>query len=143
MELVAPEPQLNMYDENWPIWTYQEQTAPAKFVFDQDDRRGIAIDSTVSGGVVVSGSTVKRTLLFSKVRVNSYCDIDESVILPGAVINRHCKIKKAIIDRGCTIPTGMEIGINHDNDRANGFRVTDKGVVLVTMTMLAKLKSES
>ena len=143
MELVAPEPQLNMYDENWPIWTYQEQTAPAKFVFDQDDRRGIAIDSTVSGGVVVSGSTVKRTLLFSKVRVNSYCDIDESVILPGVVINRNCKIKKAIIDRGCTIPTGMEIGINHDNDRANGFRVTDKGVVLVTMTMLAKLKSES
>lgn len=143
MELVAPEPQLNMYDENWPIWTYQEQTAPAKFVFDQDERRGIAIDSTVSGGVVVSGSTVKRSLLFSKVRVNSYCDIDESVILPGAVINRHCKIKKAIIDRGCEIPTGMEIGINHDNDRANGFRVTDKGVVLVTMTMLAKLKSES
>ena len=143
MELVAPEPQLNMYDENWPIWTYQEQTAPAKFVFDQDERRGIAIDSTVSGGVVVSGSTVKRSLLFSKVRVNSYCDIDESVILPGAVINRNCKIKKAIIDRGCEIPTGMEIGINHDNDRANGFRVTDKGVVLVTMTMLAKLKSES
>ena len=93
--------------------------------------------------MVVSGSTVKRSLLFSKVRVNSYCDIDESVILPGAVINRHCKIKKAIIDRGCEIPTGMEIGINHDNDRANGFRVTDKGVVLVTMTMLAKLKSES
>ena len=143
MELVAPEPQLNMYDENWPIWTYQEQTAPAKFVFDQDERRGIAIDSTVSGGVVVSGSTVKRTLLFSKVRVNSYCDIDESVILPGVVINRNCKIKKAIIDRGCEIPAGMEIGINHDDDRANGFRVTDKGVVLVTINMIAKLKSEN
>ncbi|AWB57280.1 MULTISPECIES: glucose-1-phosphate adenylyltransferase [unclassified Colwellia] len=143
MELVAPEPQLNMYDENWPIWTYQEQTAPAKFVFDQDERRGIAIDSTVSGGVVVSGSTVKRTLLFSKVRVNSYCEIDESVILPGVVINRNCKVKKAIIDRGCEIPAGMEIGINHDDDRANGFRVTDKGVVLVTIGMLAKLKSEN
>lgn len=139
MELVAPEPQLNMYDENWPIWTYQEQTAPAKFVFDQDDRRGIAIDSTVSGGVVVSGSTVKRSLLFSKVRVNSYCDIDEAVILPGAIINRYSKIKKAIIDRGCVIPEGMEVGINHDNDRANGFRVTAKGVVLVTRDMIEKL----
>ena len=90
--------------------------------------------------MVVSGSTVKRTLLFSKVRVNSYCEIDESVILPGVVINRNCKVKKAIIDRGCEIPAGMEIGINHDDDRANGFRVTDKGVVLVTIGMLAKLK---
>jgi len=140
MELVEPEPQLNMYDENWPIWTFQEQTAPAKFVFDQDNRRGIAIDSTVSGGVVVSGSTVKRSLLFSKVRVNSYCDIDESVVLPGVIINRNSKIKKAIIDRSCVIPEGMEIGINHDDDRANGFRVTNKGVVLVTRDMLEKLE---
>ena len=140
MELVEPEPQLNMYDENWPIWTYQEQAAPAKFVFDQDSRRGIAIDSTVSGGVVVSGSTVKRSLLFSKVRVNSFCDIDESVILPDAIINRGSKIRKAIIDRGCIIPEGMEIGVNHDQDKANGFRVTDKGVVLVTMKMIEALE---
>jgi glucose-1-phosphate adenylyltransferase len=142
MELVEPEPQLNMYDENWPIWTYQEQAAPAKFVFDQDSRRGIAIDSTVSGGVVVSGSTVKRSLLFSNVRVNSFCDIDESVILPDANISRGCKIRKAIIDRGCIIPEGMEIGINHDHDKANGFRVTDKGVVLVTMKMIAALDTK-
>ncbi|MEW6982829.1 glucose-1-phosphate adenylyltransferase [Colwelliaceae bacterium 6471] len=139
MELVTPEPQLDMYDENWPIWTYQEQTAPAKFVFDEDGRRGITIDSTVSGGVVVSGSTVKRSLLFSKVRVNSFCKIKDSVILPGAIINRGCKIRKAIIDRSCNIPEGLEIGINHDDDRANGFRVTDKGVVLVTREMLAAL----
>jgi glucose-1-phosphate adenylyltransferase len=136
MELVTPVPQLDMYDENWPIWTFQEQTAPAKFVFDQDNRRGIAIDSTVSGGVVVSGSTVKRSLLFSKVRINSYCDIDEAVILPSVVVNRNCKIKKAIIDRSCEIPEGMVIGYNHDDDRANGFRVTDKGVVLVTRSMI-------
>jgi glucose-1-phosphate adenylyltransferase len=142
MELVEPEPQLNMYDENWPIWTYQEQAAPAKFVFDQDSRRGIAIDSTVSAGVVVSGSTVKRSLLFSNVRVNSFCDIDESVILPDANIHRGCKIRKAIIDRGCIIPEGMEIGINHDHDKANGFRVTDKGVVLVTMKMIAALDTK-
>ena len=140
MELVEPEPQLNMYDENWPIWTYQEQTAPAKFVFDQEARRGIAIDSTVSGGVVVSGSTVKRSLLFSKVRVNSYCYLDESVVLPGAVIKRGCKIKKAIIDRSCVVPEGMEIGLNHDQDRANGFRVTEKGVVLVTRPMISALE---
>ncbi len=139
MELVEPEPQLNMYDENWPIWTFQEQTAPAKFVFDQEGRRGIAIDSTVSGGVVISGSTVKRSLVFSKVKVNSYCEIYEAVILPGVIVNRGCKIKKAIIDRSCFIPEGMEIGIDHDNDRANGFRVTDKGVVLVTRDMLAVL----
>ena len=136
MELVDPEPQLDMYDENWPIWTYQEQTAPAKFVFDEDGRRGMAVDSTVSGGVVISGSTVKGSLLFSKVRVNSFCEIHESVILPGVIINRGCKINKAIIDRSCVVPENMEIGINHDDDRANGFRVTDKGVVLVTRPML-------
>ena len=139
MELVELDPQLNMYDENWPIWTYQEQTAPAKFVFDENGRRGISIDSTVSGGVVVSGSTVKRSLLFSKVRVHSYCQISDSVILPSVIINRGCKINKAIIDRSCVIPEGMEIGLDHRVDRANGFRVTEKGLVLVTLGMLNAL----
>jgi len=139
MELVELDPQLNMYDENWPIWTYQEQTAPAKFVFDENGRRGISIDSTVSGGVVVSGSTVKRSLLFSKVRVHSYCQISDSVILPSVIINRGCKINKAIIDRSCVIPEGMEIGLDHSVDRANGFRVTEKGLVLVTLGMLTAL----
>lgn len=141
MELVAPEPQLNMYDENWPIWTFQEQTAPAKFIFDEDGRRGFCTDSTVSGGVVVSGSMVKRSLLFSKVRVNSFCEINDSVVLPGVIIHRNCKINKAIIDRSCVIPEGMEIGIDHEADRANGFRVTDKGVVLVTRDMLAAIQT--
>ena len=139
MELVEPEPHLDMYDESWPIWTYQEQTAPAKFVYDKGARRGIAIDSTVSGGVIVSGSTVKRSLLFSKVKVNSYCTIEESVILPGVIIGRGCQIKKAIIDRSCVIPDGLEIGVDHDHDQANGFRVTEKGVVLVTRDMLAAM----
>ncbi|MEI6893201.1 MAG: glucose-1-phosphate adenylyltransferase [Colwellia sp.] len=139
MELVSAEPELDMYDKNWPIWTYQEQTAPAKFIYDQDHRRGMAIDSTVSGGVVVSGSTVKRSLLFSKIRVNSYCHIEESVILPRVNIGRCCKVIKAIVDSGCQIPDGMEIGVDHDQDRQNGFRVTDKGVVLVTRTMLIDL----
>ncbi len=137
MELVQPEPELDMYDENWPIWTYQEQTAPAKFVYDNNARRGMAIDSTVSGGVIVSGSTVKRSLLFSKVRVHSYCTIEDSVILPGAIIGRGCQVRKAIIDRSCVLPDGLEIGVDHDHDKANGFRVTDKGVVLVTRDMLA------
>lgn len=141
MELVSLEPQLDMYDESWPIWTYQEQTAPAKFVFDEDGRRGMAIDSTVSGGVIVSGSTVKESLLFSKVRVNSFCDINGAVLLPEVVIGRNCKISKAIIDRGCIVPDNLEIGINHDADRANGFRVTDKGVVLVTRDMIAAMNN--
>ena len=85
---------------------------------------------------------MKKSLLFSKVRVNSYCDIVESVVLPGVIVNRGCKIKKAIIDRGCVIPDNMEIGLNHDDDRANGFRVTDKGVVLVTRTMLAAIEKK-
>jgi len=139
MELVNPEPQLDMYDESWPIWTYQEQTAPAKFIFDDDNRRGVAIDSTVSGGVIVSGSMVKRSVLFSKVKVHSYCEIEDAVILPGANIGRHCKISKVIIDRSCDIPEGMEIGIDHEADKANGFRVTDKGVVLVTRDMITAL----
>jgi len=143
MELVEPEPQLDMYDENWPIWTFQEQTAPAKFVFDEEGRRGMTLDSTVSGGVVVSGSTVKRSLLFSKVRVNSFCEINDSVILPGVIINRGCKINKAIIDRSCEVPENMEIGIDHEADKANGFRVTEKGVVLVTRDMLSALEAKN
>ncbi|MGJ8693286.1 MAG: glucose-1-phosphate adenylyltransferase [Thalassotalea sp.] len=137
MELVEPEPQLNMYDESWPIWTYQEQTAPAKFVHDSENRRGCAIDSTVSGGAIVSGSVVKKSLLFSKVRVHSYCTIEQAVILPGAIIGANSTIKKTIIDRNCVIPEGLVIGVDHEVDRANGFRVTEKGVVLVTRDMIA------
>lgn len=142
MELVTLDPQLDMYDESWPIWTYQEQTAPAKFVFDEDGRRGMAVDSTVSGGVIVSGSEVKRSLLFSKVRVNSFCEINGVVILPEAIIGRHCKISNAIIDRGCKIPDNLEIGIDHEADRANGFRVTEKGIVLVTQEMIVAMSND-
>lgn len=136
MELVAPEPQLNMYDNTWPIWTYQEQSPPAKFVFDEESRCGSAIDSTAAAGVIVSGSKVTKSLLFTQVRVNSYSEVDQAVILPGAIIGRHCKIKKVIIDRSVTIPDGLNIGIDHEQDKANGFRVTDKGVVLVTREMI-------
>ena len=138
MELVSPKPAFNLYDENWPIWTYQAQTPPAKFVFDDEDRRGMAVDSTVSGGCIVSGASLRKTLLFSNVRVDCYTNIEESIVLPDVVVGRHCKIHRAIIDRGCEIPEGMQIGIDHDEDRANGFRVTDKGVVLVTRGMLGQ-----
>jgi glucose-1-phosphate adenylyltransferase len=139
MELVSPQPQLDLYDPTWPIWTYQEQLPPAKFIFDDDDRRGMAVDSTVSGGCIISGSLVRKSLLFSNVYVHSFCEIEESVILPGAIINRSCKIKRAIIDRSCEIPAGLEIGFDHNVDKDNGFRVSKKGIVLVTRDMLTAL----
>jgi glucose-1-phosphate adenylyltransferase len=102
----------------------------------------MAVDSTVSGGVIVSGSEVKRSLLFSKVRVNSFCEVNGAVILPEATIGRHCKISNAIIDRGCKIPDNLNIGIDHDADRANGFRVTEKGIVLVTQAMITAMNND-
>ena len=139
MELVMPHPTLNLYDPNWPIWTFQAQLPPAKLIFDDDNgRRGMAIDSTVSGGCIVSGAAIRKSLLFSNVRVDCYSEINESIILPDVIVGRKCKIKKAIIDRRCVIPEGMEIGTNHEQDRANGFRITDKGVVLVTRGMLGQ-----
>ncbi|WP_416305975.1 glucose-1-phosphate adenylyltransferase [Neptunicella sp. SCSIO 80796] len=136
MELLSPTPALNLYDAKWPIWTFQEQTPPAKFVFDDDDRRGMAVDSIVSGGCIISGATVRHSLLFNNVEVCSYSLLEDSVVLPDVVILRNCRIKKAIIDRGCIIPEGMEIGFNHDQDRAKGFRVSENGVVVVTREML-------
>ena len=139
MELVMPEPQLDLYDPTWPIWTYQEQLPPAKFIFDDEDRRGMALDSTVSGGCIISGSAVRKSLLFSNVHVRSFCTIEQSVILPGVIINRGCKIKRAIIDRSCEIPAGLEIGFDKKTDEENGFRVSKKGIVLVTRDMLTEL----
>jgi len=136
MELLSITPELNLYDADWPILTYQGQLAPAKFVFNDDGRRGMAVDSMVSGGCVVSGAKLDRALLFSNVKVKSYTQVEESVVLPGVTIGRHVRINKAIIDRGCNIPEGMIIGEDHEQDRQRGFRVTGKGVVLVTPDML-------
>ena len=138
MELISPDPELNLYDPDWPIWTYQRQLPPAKFVFDDDGRRGMAVDSAVSGGCIISGSHLNKTLLFSDVRVHSYSKIEEAVILPEVVINRHCKIRRAIIDRGCEIPEGTVIGFDAEQDKANGFRISSKGIVLVTRSMLGQ-----
>ena len=135
MELVQVSPELNIYDEQWPIWTYQEQLPPAKFVFDDDDRRGAAIDSMVSGGCIISGSRVKNSLLFSQVRVHDYSSIDSSVLLPRVRVGERCVIRRAIIDSGALIPDGMQIGVDPAAD-GERFYVTESGVVLVTAAML-------
>jgi glucose-1-phosphate adenylyltransferase len=137
LELIGVTPELNLYDSEWPIWTYQEQYPPAKFVFDDDNRRGMAVDSMVSGGCIISGSSVRHSLLFSNVKVNSYCTIEDSVILPDVTIGRRSKIRKAIIDKGCRIPKDSEIGVDLTKDRER-FYVSEGGVVLVTADMLGQ-----
>jgi len=138
IDLTAVQPTLDMYDTKWPIWTYQEQLPPAKFVFNRDDRRGMAVDSLVSGGCIVSGSHVDRSLLFSSCRINSYCSLREAVLLPSVTVGRHCRLTRVVIDRGCTIPAGMVIGEDAVED-AKRFERTEGGVTLVTRNMLDRL----
>lgn len=130
-------PDLNLYDETWPIWTYQEQIPPAKFVFDDDDRRGMAVDSLVSGGCIISGSTVKRSLLFSNVRVHDYCNIEDSVILPDVEIGPNVILKRALVDKYCKLPAGLVAGVDPDEDRKR-FLVTEKGITLIVPEMLGQ-----
>ena len=137
MEMTKVTPELNLYDKDWPIWTYQEQLPPAKFVFDDDGRRGMAVDSLVSGGCIISGADVKRSLLFSSVGVHSWARIEDSVILPGVVVGRHARLKRCVIDKGCRIPEGMVIGENPEEDRRR-FSVSPKGITLVTADMLGQ-----
>lgn len=137
MELIGVKPDLNLYDKTWPIWTYQAQTPPAKFVFDDDERRGQAVDSMISGGCIVSGAKVRHSLLFSNVRVNSYTTLQDTIVLPEVEIGRHCRINKAIIERGCKVPEGMVIGENREEDQQR-FHVSAGGVVLVTPDMLGQ-----
>ncbi len=138
-ELIGVSPELNLYDDIWPIWTHQEQLPPAKFVFDDDTRRGMAVDSMVSGGCIISGSKISHSLLFSNVRVNSYSLIEDSVILPEVHIGQHCHIKNAVIDKGTQIPDGTTIGVDTEEDKLR-FRVTDTGIVLVTPDMIGHKK---
>lgn len=137
MELIGVKPDLNLYDKTWPIWTYQAQTPPAKFVFDSDKRRGQAVDSMVSGGCVISGAKVRHSLLFSDVRVNSYTTLQDTIVLPEVNIGRHCRITKAIIEKGCEIPEGSIIGEDREEDEKR-FHVSPGGVVLVTTDMLGQ-----
>ena len=137
LELIGVTPELNLYDEDWPIWTSQEQLPPAKFIFDDDDRRGMAVDSMVSGGCIISGAHVRHSLLFSNVTVADYSVIDSSVILPNVRIGKNCVIKHAVIDKGCDIKDGTIIGENAEED-AERYYVSPNGVVLVTPDMLGQ-----
>jgi glucose-1-phosphate adenylyltransferase len=138
LDLVMPVPSLDIYDPNWPIWTYQQQLPPAKFVFDDEDRRGMAVDSMVSGGCIVSGATVRRSLMFSNCRVNSYAQTREAVLLPEVEVGRHARLTKVVVDRGCHIPEGLVIGEDPDLDAGRFYR-SEGGVTLVTAEMLAAL----
>ena len=138
LELVHVSPELNVYDEEWPIWTYQVQQPPAKFVLDEDGRRGMAINSLVSGGSIISGAVVRESLLFSMVRVDERSSLHRAVVMPGVHIGKGCTIRNAILDEHCDIPDGMQIGVDLDLDRKR-FDVTPKGVVLVTPEQLTRL----
>src|SRR5579862_5009591 len=142
LELVHVRPELNIYDQDWPIWTYQVQQPPAKFILDEDGRRGTALNSMVSGGCIISGAVVRESLLFSNVRVEEGSSISRSVVLPHAEVGRGCVIVGAIIDEGCDIPDGTHIGVDRGAD-AQRFHVTEKGVVLVTADMLRALPARS
>ena len=139
MELTRVIPELNMYDNLWPIWTYQEQLPPAKFVFNDENRMGKATDSLVSGGCLISGSCITSSVLFSNVRVHSYCDIEGAVILPNVVVNRHAKLKNVVIDKGVHVPEGIEIGFDPVEDKKR-FYVSEKGTILVTREMLGQYR---
>lgn len=138
IDLCRVTPDLNMYDENWPIWTDLRQNPPAKFVFDSDDRRGMAVDSLVSGGCIISGALVRRSMLFSDVRVNSFCTVEDSVLLPNVEVGRNAQIKRAIVDMGCVVPPDLVVGEDPVLDAKRFYR-TEKGITLVTQRMLDDL----
>lgn len=139
MDLTATVPQLDLYDQDWPIWTYQHTLPPAKFVFDDEGRRGMAVDSLVAAGCMISGSSVRRSILSTGVHVHSFCSIEDSVVLPGADIGQHCRLRKVVVDEGCRVPDGMSIGWDARADARRFYR-SPSGVVLVTNAMLQSLR---
>jgi glucose-1-phosphate adenylyltransferase len=138
IDLTGVDPALDLYDTTWPIWTYQEQLPPAKFVFNEEGRRGMAVDSLVSGGCIISGASLNRSLLFSKCRVNSYSKLEFAVLLPEVNVGRHARLTKVVVDKGCRIPEGLVVGEDPVAD-AKRFERTDAGVTLITREMLSRL----
>ena len=130
-------PELDLWDETWPIWTYNEAVPPAKFIHNENGRRGMAISSMIAGGCIISGTEVRNSVLFTNVHTNSYAVLDHAVILPEVIINRSAILRNVVIDRGVVIPEGLTVGEDREED-AKWFRVTDKGVTLVTQDMLDK-----
>lgn len=137
MELTHVTPELNLYDDSWPVWTYQDQTPAAKFVLDEEGRQGTAINSLVSGGCIISGASVRESLLSSFVRIDEGTELFRTVVLPQVNIGRNCRIRNAVIDSECDVPDGMVIGYDLETDRRR-FHVSERGVVLVTPDLLAR-----
>ena len=139
IDLTAILPELDIYDKSWPIWTYAEITPPAKFVHDDEDRRGSAISSVVAGDCIISGSTLHRSLLFTGVRANSYSRLDGAVVLPNVRVGRRAQLRNVVIDSNVTIPEGLVVGEDPELD-ARRFRRTESGICLITQPMIDKLE---
>ncbi|NDJ55982.1 glucose-1-phosphate adenylyltransferase [Enterobacteriaceae bacterium 4M9] len=139
LDLASVTPELDMYDQRWPIRTHMESLPPAKFVQDRSGSHGMTLNSLVSGGCIISGSVVVQSVLFPRVRVNSFCNIDSSVLLPDVNIGRSCRLRRCVIDRACVLPEGMVIGENAQEDARRFYR-SEEGIVLVTREMLARLE---
>ncbi len=141
MDLLAPTPELDIYDKSWPIMTNQVQRPGAKFLFNDPNRRGYAVDSVVCAGAIISGAQVTHTLVSSDVRIDDFTEITDSILLPSASVGQNCKLKKVIVGENCHIPNSMEIGFDVELDKQR-FTVTDEGIVLVTQDMFP-LKEDS
>ena len=135
IDLTSFTPDLDLWDKSWPIWTYSESVPPAKFIHDERDRRGMAISSMISGGCIISGTEVRNSCLFTNVHSNSYAVLDHAVVLPNVVINRSARLRNVVIDSGVIIPEGLVVGEDPTED-GRWFNVTDRGITLITQTML-------
>jgi glucose-1-phosphate adenylyltransferase len=131
MDLVDVQPEFDLYNEEWPLRTSSEYSPPAKFVHEEPERRGQALNSILAGGVIISGSTVRRSVLARRVRTHSHTLVENSVLFDNVDIGRHCTVRNAIIDKNVVVPEGTSIGVHLDDDRARGFTVTPQGVVAV------------
>ena len=137
IDMTSFTPELDLWDEAWPIWTYNESVPPAKFIHNENGRRGMAISSMIAGGCLLSGTEVRNSVLFTNVHTNSYAVLDHAVVLPEVVVNRSAVLRNVVIDRGVVIPEGLTVGEDREQD-AKWFRVTDKGITLITQDMLDK-----
>jgi glucose-1-phosphate adenylyltransferase len=138
MDLTQVQPELNLYDDDWPILSLQRQLPPAKFVFDDVERRGVALQSLVAGGCIVSGATVRRSILFAKVRVEAGSLIEDSLVLPNVVAGPGVTLQRVIVDKHCRLPEGFHAGVDPVADRARGFHLSPGGITLVTADMLGQ-----
>jgi glucose-1-phosphate adenylyltransferase len=140
IDLTDVTPELDLYDKEWPIWTYAELKPPAKFVHDEDGRRGMAVSSLISGDCIVSGASLRRSLVFTGARINSYSSLNEVVMLPDCTVGRHVRLSRCVIDHGVTIPEGLVVGEDPILD-GKRFRVSEKGIALITQPMIDRLGS--